>query len=100
MFFSGLQGGQAPRAFRSPPELLQEPPGAVVLKATIIFLAALGWATSALCVWVQLGIICAPPLLFLSFETLSLQPKAFVTLLISVTKTARQKPITGREADF
>lgn len=73
---------------------------AVVLKMTTVSLVALGVATSILCVLVQLGIDRAPSLLFLALETLSLKPRAFVNFLISVAKTARQKPITGRQADF
>lgn len=83
------------------PEPPRAAPGthlAMVLKMTVVFLVAL--ATSVRCVLVQFGILCAPWFLFLTFETRSLQPRAFVTTLLrSVIKTAMQNPVPGRKAD-
>lgn len=95
-FFSGLQGSQAPRIS---PSCSRNLSSCGPKDDHGIPCVALGLAFSVPCVPVQLGIICAPSFLFLTSETLSLQPRAFVPLL-SVTKTARQKPITGRQADF
>lgn len=100
-------GFRAPR-LPEPPPAAPETRLAVVLKMTIIPLLRWAWPPLSFVsgfslelfpgsVWdyirVRFGIICVPLFLFLTFETLSLQPRAFVTLLISVTKTAGQKPL-------